>query len=198
MIQIDRQKTYDSHGYKFKNFVCLSDEEKIMVLHWRNHERVRNMMVNKDIISEESHLRFIETLNKREDCYYWLVFTPEGIPVGVVDLLHVDQSKDEGEIGYYINPIEAGIGFEFMIECNYFVYGIIKLGNNLVTVNVNNKEILMFTRYIGGTFEGMERIGDECFYVNKHANGDYILRNYSKFSLIDYARFVKRNKNNKK
>ena len=31
MIEIDRYKIYESQGYKFKNFVCLTEEEKRML-----------------------------------------------------------------------------------------------------------------------------------------------------------------------
>lgn len=196
MIEIDRQKIYESHGYKFKNFICLTDEEKRMVLQWRNHKIVRNKMVNKEPISLESHLLYIESLKTRTDCYYWLVYYPDGAPIGVLDLLHVDKENDTAEFGEYLNPDTAGLGFEFLIECNFFIFGILKLGNNLLTVNVNNKEVLLFVKYTGGSFEGIEQIGEESFYVSKHANGDYILKNYNKLSLLDYARFIKKNRNN--
>ena len=195
MIQIDKQKVYESHGYKFKNFVCLSEEEKLMILEWRNHEKVRNMMVNKDIIPLENHLAFIESLKNREDCYYWLVTEASGANVGVIDIIHIDMDKDQGEIGYYLNQEELGKGFDFMIECLYFVYSQIKLGFNLVTVNTNNRDILLFNKYLGTTFDTIKRIGDEEFYVNERANGSYILEHYKEFSLLNYARFVKKNKN---
>lgn len=195
MIQIDRQKIYESHGYIFKNFVCLTDEEKQMILKWRNHEKVRNMMVNKDLISLEDHLAFIEGLKNRNDCYYWLVLDPSGVNVGVMDIIHVDYSKDEGEIGYYINPDEAGNGFEFMIECLYFAFGQVMLGNNKVTINVKNKDVLLFNKYLGGSFEKKEIINGETFYINNHGHGEYIIKHYKDFSLLDYARYVRKNKN---
>lgn len=195
MLRIDRHKIYESHGYTFINFVCLTDEEKQMVLDWRNHERVRCMMLNKDVISLENHLAFIESLNTRDDCFYWLVKDPTGCNVGVLDVIHVDYEKDQGEIGYYINQDELGKGFQFMIECQYFVYQQLQLGNNNVTINIKNKEILLFKKYLGSTFEGIETIGDESFYFNHHANGKYIIEYYDTFNLADFARFVKNNKN---
>lgn len=195
MIKIDRQKVYESHGYKFKNFVTLTDDEKLMILGWRNHEKVRSMMVNKDIISLDSHLSFIKGLNNREDCYYWLVKDPEGRDVGVLDIMHIDEENDQGEIGYYLNQDIVVVGFLFMVECQYFVYNQLKLGNNLVTINVNNREVLLFNKYLGNTFERKEKIGDEMFYINRHANGKNILAHYDTFSFMDYARFVRDNKN---
>lgn len=194
MIRIDKHKIYESHGYHFINFLDLSKEQKKMVLSWRNHDKVRNMMVNRDPISLDNHLKFIEGLKERTDCYYWIVEDPSGDEVGVLDLIHVDYDKDEGEIGFYINPEESGKGFEFMIECNYFVYSQLQLGNNLVTVNINNKDILLFNKYLGSTFESVEKIGNDLFYVNKHGKGDYLVNHYDEFNILDYARFVKRNK----
>ncbi len=194
MIKIDKRKVYESHGYKFKNFITLTLEEKLKILEWRNHERVRNMMVNKETISRDSHLMFIESLNAREDCFYWLVKDPAGVDVGVLDVIHVNFENNEGEIGFYLNPSEAGKGFQFMIECDYFVFSQLELGNNIITANVNNQDVLLFDKYIGVVFESVEKIGDELFYINKHGNGDYIIQHYHEFNLLDYARFVKKNK----
>ena len=194
MIKIDKKKIYESHGYEFKNFTTLSLEEKLLVLEWRNHDKVRSVMVNHDIISEKDHLKFIDSLQERDDCAYWLVTDSYGAKVGVLDLIHIDSKNNSGEIGYYINPDEAGNGFQFMIECLFFIYSQVKLGNNMVTINVNNRDILMFNKYIGTTFEGVERISNEYFYINRHTNGDYILQHYDEFSLLDYAKFVRKNK----
>ena len=195
MIEIDRNKIYDSHGYKFKNFVCLTDEEILMILLWRNHDNVRKMMVNKDIISLEDHTRFINNLNNREDCYYWLVKDPSGVNIGVLDIIHIDKKKDEGEIGFYLNQDEMGGGFDFMIECNYFVYKQLALKYNLVTVDITNKDILLFNLYLNTSYEGIkEREGFKYLYSN-HATGDYILNHYNDFSIIDYARFVRKHRN---
>ncbi len=193
MIRVDKEKIYESHGYQFKNFINLSLEEKLMILEWRNSEKVRRMMVNKEIIAQEDHLKFIEGLSERDDCYYWLV-SKSGVNIGVLDLIHVDYDKDEAEMGFYINPDEAGSGFEFMIECDYFVYAQLKLGNNYITVNVNNKDILLFGKYLGVVYEGTKQIGDDIYYFSNHSNGDYVIEHYEEFNLRDYARFIKNNK----
>lgn len=195
MIKIDKHKVYESHGYKFVNFIDLTLDQKKMVLEWRNHEKVRNMMVNKELIPLEGHLKFIDGLNDKNDSYYWLVVDSNNSPIGVLDLIHVNMACDSGELGFYLNPDAAGMGFEFMIECNFFIYGVIGLGNNKVTVNINNKEILLFNKYIGTVYEGTERIGDEVFFVSRHSNGKFILDHYASFSLADYARFIRKNKN---
>ena len=124
MINIDRNKIYESHGYKFKNFVLLSLEEKQMVLEWRNTPSVRKWMYNSESIELKDHLSFIENLSQREDKYYWLVTSPSGNYIGVFDITSVDKEKDEAEMGYYLNPSPEymGEGLAFVKECHYFYF----------------------------------------------------------------------------
>lgn len=44
------------------NFIKLSDEERKMVLDWRNHENIRKWMYSDDIITEEGHANFVDKL----------------------------------------------------------------------------------------------------------------------------------------
>ncbi len=191
MIKIDKEKIYESNGYKFKNFVILTLEEKLMILEWRNNDKVRKVMVTKDIISEADHLRFIEGLRNREDCYYWLVQDNHGNNIGVFDIIHVDEENDVGEIGFYLNPDETGKGFFFVIECEYFIYNTIKLGNNRSTVDVENKDVLLLNTYLGAVYEGVKEVDGRKFYYNNHSNGQHILSRYKEYNLRDYMVFVK-------
>lgn len=195
MIKIDRNTVYESHGYRFKNFINLSLDEKLLILEWRNSDKVRSVMVNQDIITESSHLQFIEQLKYRNDCYYWLVVDENNDKVGVVDIIHVKEDEDVGELGFYINPFLFGFGLKFVVECEYFIYNIIKMGNNLSTVNVNNKDVLMLNTFLGRTYEGVKQMGDTLFYYNNHANGKYILEHYNEFTLKNYIAFCKAHKN---
>lgn len=194
MIKIDKKKIYESHGYKFKNFITLTLEEKLMILEWRNSDKVRNVMVNKEIISPSDHCMFIEKLKEREDCYYWMVISRDGTNIGVLDIIHVDMINDVGEMGYYLNPSLIGMGLEFVLECEYFVYGVLKLGNNLATVNLNNKAALWLNTYLGSTYEGIRTIGGESFFYNLHANGDYLIQHYSEFNIKSYLSYMRHHK----
>lgn len=195
MITIDKNEIYESNGYQFKNFIVLTLEEKLMILEWRNNDKVRRVMVNKDIIQEDAHLRFIDGLKERTDCYYWLVIDREGNKIGVLDLIHVDEKQDIGELGFYLNPSEIGKGFEFVIECEYFIFNTIKLGNNLVTVDVENKDVLMLNTYLGSSYEGVKDIDGRQFYYNNHSHGEHILKRYKEYSLRDYITYMRTHKN---
>jgi hypothetical protein len=45
-----------------KNFIDIIYEESIMILQWRNHDRVRLNMLNTTKIKKDEHFSFIETL----------------------------------------------------------------------------------------------------------------------------------------
>ena len=195
MIQIDKNEIYESHGYRFKNFVTLTLEEKLMILEWRNHEKVRSVMVNKEIIQKDDHLRFIDILKDRNDCFYWLVLDFDNNPLGVLDIIHVDAVKDVGEIGFYLNPNKTGSGLRFVVECEFFIYNTIQLGNNMSTVDINNRDVLMLNTFLGRTYEGVKRIGDRLFYYNNHSTGQFIIDNYEQFTLKNYVAFAKAHKN---
>ena len=83
MIEIDKHKVYNSRGYQFKNFIIMSDDEKRMVLKWRNDDRVRRRMLSANQATEEEHFNFIKTLEGRDDRWYWIVYR-ENLPVGVL------------------------------------------------------------------------------------------------------------------
>ena len=67
MIEIDKHKVYQSHEYQFKNFIMMNDEEKRMVLKWRNADSVRRRMYSANQATEDEHFNFIRTLENRND-----------------------------------------------------------------------------------------------------------------------------------
>ena len=71
MIANLRDREFKSGEYTLRNFVNLDLPTKLLVLSWRNNEKIRKWMYNTGIISEQDHLSFIENLRNREDCYYW-------------------------------------------------------------------------------------------------------------------------------
>lgn len=127
MKNIDRQKVYTIDDYSFKNFVNMSSWEKEMVLSWRNDSMVSKWMRNREQVSLDTHLRFIDSLNLRTDAYYWLVIKNK-IPLGVFDIVDVDVVNNECEPGYYLNPqyMDSGIGLQFNYYCRSFVYTVLE------------------------------------------------------------------------
>ena len=82
------------------NFTDLTDEQILMVLRWRNDERIAKYMKNKSV-SEQEHRKFIANLKNDETKRYFLV-KEDSDYIGVIDF--VDIAADSCEFGIYANP----------------------------------------------------------------------------------------------
>ena len=82
------------------NFTDLTDEQILMVLRWRNDERIAKLMKNKSV-SEQEHRKFIANLKNDETKRYFLVKENNDY-IGVIDF--VDIAADSCEFGIYANP----------------------------------------------------------------------------------------------
>ena len=89
------------------NFIDLTEAEALDVLRWRNHPQVRDCMYQKEIISNEQHLSFIQSLPQQDKRFYW-VLKENDKALGVIDI--VDYQKTKSEWGFYLNPDFFGQG----------------------------------------------------------------------------------------
>lgn len=94
---------------ELKNFIDLTPGERTMILTWRNDIRIRLFMYTDELISAESHEKFINSLHQSNDKRYFVVYK-NGAPIGVIDL--VDITDTTASLGLYANPFSdrKGIG----------------------------------------------------------------------------------------
>ena len=88
------------------NFTDLTDEQILMILRWRNDERVAKYMKNKSV-SEQEHRKFIANLKNDETKRYFLV-KEDNDYIGVIDFVGIE--ADACEFGIYANPELKGKG----------------------------------------------------------------------------------------
>ena len=86
-----------------KNFINLNYSEKLLVLEWRNSQRVRENMYSTKIISVENHLNFIDKLIYDRENKYFLVED-----IGVIYFNNI--KNNSVNIGLYSNPKKYGVG----------------------------------------------------------------------------------------
>lgn len=99
------------------NFINLEYDEKVMILNWRNHPKIKSVMHNNLDILLDDHLNFIESLKKRDDKKYFLV-KENSLNIGVIDFINI--TKYEAELGIYSNPDLKGYGTLLLSEiCTY-------------------------------------------------------------------------------
>ncbi|NCD13503.1 MAG: UDP-4-amino-4,6-dideoxy-N-acetyl-beta-L-altrosamine N-acetyltransferase [Epsilonproteobacteria bacterium] len=154
------------------DFTTLNESQKEMILTWRNHENVKTFMYNAQIISQEEHLRFIESLKTSHDKRYFLVYHEEEA-IGVIDFTHITPQR--ATIGLYANPTlsRKGLGKELM--CAIISYGfetlhVKKLRAELFAFNTKAKalyEAFGFYETIRKTLNKHEIICMELAYENR-------------------------------
>jgi UDP-2,4-diacetamido-2,4,6-trideoxy-beta-L-altropyranose hydrolase/UDP-4-amino-4,6-dideoxy-N-acetyl-beta-L-altrosamine N-acetyltransferase len=129
------------------NFTELTNDEKLMVLEWRNHSEVRRWMFTEEPIEKENHLSYIDSLKARSDRVYFLV-KKEGDPIGVIDFTAIDVKKEQADIGLYANVNVKGVGSNLMHTI--IEYGFEQLNVKRLISEVykeNTKAIALYERF---------------------------------------------------
>ena len=200
MVEIDKHKIYESRGYRFKNFVILNDDEKRMVLKWRNDDSVRRWMYSAKQATEEEHFNYIKTLERRDDRWYWLIYRGE-LPVGVLVLTLQDSEKELYEPGIYMNPELYGEGFGLFKEINFFLFYVIGIEKMCGSVQTDNKDALYINIFLGNKFTGEKIIPQDGKEVKYLICPLYVKDDFSPHkdaTLNEYIRFIwnEKKKNN--
>lgn len=193
MNVIDKHTIFRLGDYSYKNFVELDEEEIRLVWSWRNDEQIRRWMTNKEEIPFENHLKFVESLNHREDKYYWLAYKNEQ-PVAVLDIIDVDFEKETTEPGYYLNPelLNSGEGLFFNYNFRSFLFH--TLGFNSVTGNIKVGNERAFRM---STFFEVNPYGIAMFEDGEHLLMRGVREDFDKIPEKGLLRaFVKASKNN--
>lgn len=194
MIEIDKQKIYKSHDYLFKNFIIMDDEEKRMVLKWRNDDRVRKWMYSSKQATEEEHFNYIKTLESRDDRWYWLVYR-ENLPVGVLVLALQDIDNEMFEHGIYMNPELSGEGFGLFKEITYVMFYILGINKLCGSVQSDNKDALYLDLFLGVKFNEKKTIPQDGVDVEYLLCPLYTKEDFAPHkdaTLGEYVRFVKK------
>ena len=127
------------------NFTSLSGEQKLMVLKWRNDERIAKFMKNKSVGKEE-HFTFLERLKSIQDKIYFLV-KDEGEFIGVVSF--VDITKESCEFGVYKNPELKGVGKKLLDLIKDYAFFTLKVGSLKAKAYNNNEKALALYENFG-------------------------------------------------
>jgi len=124
------------------NFTDLTDEQILMILRWRNDERVAKFMKNKSV-SEQEHRNFISNLKNDETKRYFLVKDSKDY-IGVIDF--VDIAADSCEFGIYANPeLKGKILMQTIVE---YAAKTLKVGELKSCVyNENEKAIALYRKF---------------------------------------------------
>ncbi len=79
-----------------------ADLEK--VLKWRNSDRIRKAMFTDRIIAMDEHRAWFERLNKEKNAIC-MIFELQGRPVGVVNIVQIDNRNHKCSWGFYLGEV---------------------------------------------------------------------------------------------
>ena len=131
---------------KLINFTDLSNDEKKMVLEWRNNQNIKKWMYTQDDINLESHLNFIDSLNNSKDKLYFLV-KKEDENIGVIYFTQIEPNESL-HIGIYSNPHLKGYGKILLETIIYFSFEILKVEKIFSEVYFENERAyILYKRY---------------------------------------------------
>ena len=153
------------NNFIFKNFVKLNENEKKLILKWRNSNRVRLKMNQQDVISLDSHLRWINTLKERRDYEYYLFYV-NNLPAGVFNFANI--KNGECECGSYIGN-EDFIGYGILLNYLGFCHAFDELSIKRINITVlkNNKRVYQMHKTIFKAKDCSNNENKYFLYINK-------------------------------
>lgn len=93
--------------YEVINYVDCTREQNLDILALRNRDDVRSWMVNPEVIPEENHFKFVESLKGNPNRLYYAIYK-NGVLVGTYNL--TNEGDGVWERGIIANPSTQGTG----------------------------------------------------------------------------------------
>lgn len=93
--------------YEVINYVDCTREQNLDILALRNRDDVRSWMVNPEVIPEENHFKFMESLKGNPNRLYYAIYK-NGVLVGTYNL--TNEGDGVWERGIIANPSTQGTG----------------------------------------------------------------------------------------
>ena len=134
------------NNIKLINFIDLSQDEKKMILEWRNRLDIQKWMYTQNDISLEDHLDFIDSLKTIKDKLYFLV-KKDDIYIGVINFTQIKQNESL-HMGVYTNPNLKGYGKILLETIINFSFEILKVEKIFSEVYFENERAyILYKRY---------------------------------------------------
>ena len=191
MIATDLNREYNIGEFKFINYVFLTHTQKIEILKWRNQDVVREKMYNTDVITEESHLSFIESLKNKDDRSYWYV-TKNGEYIGsynIIDYCTIDSSCESGI--FFKDTSLRSLNDNIIFAKSVYELSFQKLGIELMRGFVKKTNLFMInlTSYFGFSIKECDKDAYIKFEMTKK---DFlILLNKRSVNMRDFINFTR-------
>lgn len=133
----------------------MSDNDLNLVRQWRNSERVRANMYTDHLITANEHQEWFSKAKDDPRSRYF-VFEHKGTPVGVVNIVQIDDRNKKCYWGFYLGdttaPKTSGPAMEYLaLE---YMFNILKMRKVCCEVFVFNEPVIKLHKKFGFVEEG--------------------------------------------
>ncbi|MCT7514873.1 UDP-4-amino-4,6-dideoxy-N-acetyl-beta-L-altrosamine N-acetyltransferase [Aliarcobacter cryaerophilus] len=152
---------------KLINFIDLSQDQKKMILEWRNRLDIQKWMYTQNDISLEEHLDFINSLKTIKDKLYFLV-KKDNIYIGVIYFTQI-KPNESLHMGIYTNPDLKGYGKILLETIIYFSFEILKVEKIFSEVYFENERAFSLYKIYGFKKYSQKRVNNKrviCMELN--------------------------------
>jgi UDP-4-amino-4,6-dideoxy-N-acetyl-beta-L-altrosamine N-acetyltransferase len=89
----------------------MADADLDMVLQWRNREKIRRAMYNDHMIERAEHYAWFERVTREQKTHHF-IFEYESTPVGVINVVDINQVANRCAWGFYVGAekVQRGTG----------------------------------------------------------------------------------------
>ena len=155
--------------YTITNFINTIDIERKLILDWRNDENVRKWMVNKNIISYNEHLNYINSLKNNNQKLCFLVKDKESY-LGIVEFDEINLDEKSTYFGLNSNPKNEKPGLGRILEEISIYLAKEKLGLEKLKlfVFIDNKQVINLHKKYGFVIVNEKDIeGRKAYFMEK-------------------------------
>lgn len=149
----------------------LRDEDRDLMLRWRNAPQIAQYMFRDAPISPEEHARWFARVRHSPDCRYWIIHRG-GLDAGAANLAEIDEVHRRSSLGIYLAPERQGRGLGFLAlrELLEHAFAVLQLERVSCEVLASNVRMQALARRLGFIEEGrlrayVRKAGQPCDVV---------------------------------
>lgn len=126
------------------------------VMNWRNSERIRMVMFNDHLISQEEHRAWFKRFNDEGNAFCF-IFEINGRPVGVVNVERIDKRNSKCYWGFYLgeSDVPKSSGTKMGYLALKYIFEELNIRKLCSEVLASNLQSIRFHKKLGFVREGL-------------------------------------------
>ena len=164
----------------------ITKEDTKMIIEWRNQPEIRNCFLDRRLLTEEMHDRWLKEYVYTGRTHQWIIYEMDTKqPVGCTYLRDIDYTNRKCEFGIYIGELQKttmGYGSEACAIVTDYAFSKINMAKVFLKVLADNKAAIKTYKNVGYIEEGLFRM--DRWINNKPVDVMYMAKYNSNCTLI--------------